>query len=76
MTVLDIPVRDLEQKQDRLASAIEAETRFGVGATFRNRRAHEEMDADWIISPSRRSAIDATSASARLFSRNGTETSR
>ncbi len=34
MTVLDIPVRDLEQKQDRLTRAIEAETRFGVGATF------------------------------------------
>ena len=34
MTVLDIPLRDLEQKQDRLTRAIEAETRFGVGATF------------------------------------------
>ena len=49
MTVLDIPVRDLEQKQDRLTRAIEAETRFGVGATFRDRRAHEVMDADWAI---------------------------
>ena len=34
MTVLDIPLRDLEQKQDRLTRAIEAETRFGVGATL------------------------------------------
>ena len=34
MTVLDIPVRDLEQKQDRLTRAIEAETRFGVGREF------------------------------------------
>src|SRR5213593_604638 len=41
MTVLDIPLRDLEQKQDRLTRAIEAETRFGVGATFRDRRRHE-----------------------------------
>ena len=32
MTVLDIPVRDLERHQDRLTRAIEAETRFGVGA--------------------------------------------
>ncbi len=39
MTVLDIPLRDLEQKQDRLTRAIEAETRFGVGATFRDRAA-------------------------------------
>ena len=50
MTVLDIPVRDLEQKQDRLTRAIEAETRFGVGATFKQRRHHEVMDADWAAS--------------------------
>src|SRR2546427_5752038 len=41
MTVLDIPARDLERKQDRLTRAIEAETRFGVGATFRERRQHD-----------------------------------
>src|ERR1043165_2109228 len=41
MTVLDIPARDLDQKRERLVKAIEAETRFGVGATFKNRRAHE-----------------------------------
>jgi len=51
MTVLDIPLRDLEQKQDRLTRAIEAETRFGVGANFKQRRAHEVLDADWSVSP-------------------------
>jgi tRNA-splicing ligase RtcB (3'-phosphate/5'-hydroxy nucleic acid ligase) len=50
MTLLDIPVRDLEQKQDRLTRAIERETRFGVGASFRERRAHGVMDADWSVS--------------------------
>ena len=50
MTVLDIPVRDLEEKQDRLTRAIEAETRFGVGASFQHRREHEVMDADWSVS--------------------------
>jgi tRNA-splicing ligase RtcB (3'-phosphate/5'-hydroxy nucleic acid ligase) len=50
MTVLDIPLRDLEQKQDRLTRAIEAETRFGVGANFKNRRTHDVLDADWSIS--------------------------
>ena len=34
MTVLDIPARELERHQDRLTRAIEAETRFGVGALF------------------------------------------
>jgi tRNA-splicing ligase RtcB len=51
MTVLDIPVRDLEQKQDRLTRAIEGETRFGVGANFKQRRAHDVLDADWSVSP-------------------------
>src|SRR5213595_4227516 len=51
MTVLDIPVRDLERKQDRLTRAIKAETRFGVGASFKQRREHEVLDADWSVSP-------------------------
>ncbi len=51
LTVLDIPVRDIDQRQDRLTRAIEKETRFGVGASFKERRAHEVLDADWTVSP-------------------------
>jgi tRNA-splicing ligase RtcB len=51
MTVLDIPARDLEYHQDRLTRAIEAETRFGIGASFKHRRQHEVLDADWNVSP-------------------------
>jgi tRNA-splicing ligase RtcB (3'-phosphate/5'-hydroxy nucleic acid ligase) len=51
MTVLDLPLRDLERKQDRLTRAIEAETRFGVGANFKERRAHDVLDANWSVSP-------------------------
>ena len=51
MTVLDLPLSDLERKQDRLARAIEAETRFGVGSTFKQRRHHDVLDADWSCSP-------------------------
>src|SRR5512137_9785 len=51
MTVLDLPLRDLEHHQDRLTRAIEAETRFGVGANFKHRRQHEVLDADWSVSP-------------------------
>ena len=58
MTVLDIPLRDLEQKQDRLTRAIERETCFGVGASFRERRQHEVMDADWSVSPVTKSHKD------------------
>ncbi len=51
MTVLDLPARDLERHPDRLTRAIEAETRFGVGANFKQRREHEVMDLDWSVSP-------------------------
>src|SRR5689334_3112374 len=51
MTVLDIPARELERHQNRLTRAIEAETRFGVGASFKNRRQHQVLDADWEVSP-------------------------
>src|SRR5882672_4590794 len=51
MTVLDVPARDLERHQDRLTRAIEAETRFGVGASFKNRRQHAVLDGDWSVSP-------------------------
>ena len=51
MTVLDMPARDLEHHQDRLTRAIEAETRFGIGASFKHRRQHEVLDADWNVSP-------------------------
>lgn len=51
MTVLDLPVRDLERKAEKLRKAIEAETRFGVGATFRDRREHAVLDEDWSVSP-------------------------
>lgn len=51
MSVLDLPLNMLESKQDRLTRAIEAETRFGVGAFFKSRRAHPVLDADWTCSP-------------------------
>ena len=51
MTVLDLSQRDLEHHQDRLTRAIETETRFGVGASFKNRREHAVLDADWSVSP-------------------------
>lgn len=51
MTVLDLPVRELARQAEALTRAIEDETRFGVGAAFRNRREHPVMDQDWSVSP-------------------------
>ena len=51
MTVLDLPFDWLDAKRDRLAEAIEAESKFGVGASFEARRSHEVLDEDWGVSP-------------------------
>jgi tRNA-splicing ligase RtcB len=51
MTVLDLPLRELERQRERLITAIESETRFGVGVTFKHRRGHEVLEEDWSVSP-------------------------
>ncbi len=58
MTVTDIPVDDLKSKRQRLTKAIKAETRFGIGAKFRNRRHHDVLDRDWSVSPITKSCKD------------------
>ena len=51
MSVLPLPVSALEGERERLRAAIERETRFGVGAEFRQRRQHDVMDEEWGVSP-------------------------
>lgn len=51
LSVLDLPPGVLSGQRDRLAKALENETRFGLGAAFRDRRDHEVMDRDWTVSP-------------------------
>lgn len=58
MTVFDLPVERLRTDHDRLRAAIENETRFGLGAAFRQPRVHEVMDADWSVSPVTRQQKD------------------
>jgi tRNA-splicing ligase RtcB len=40
----------LRRDPARLTRAIERETRFGVGAAFKDRRHHEVLDVDWSVS--------------------------
>jgi tRNA-splicing ligase RtcB len=47
MTVLDLPVTALADRQSRLSQALERETRFGMGATFRSPHEHGVMDRNW-----------------------------
>jgi tRNA-splicing ligase RtcB len=49
MTVLDMPVTTLANDRARLTDALERETRFGMGASFKSRRQHDVMDADWQV---------------------------
>jgi tRNA-splicing ligase RtcB len=51
MTVLDVPMTVLAQEQEWLTNAIERETRFGVGGTFKTRRQHDVMDENWNATP-------------------------
>lgn len=53
LSVLDMPadVLETEHGRDRLTAAIERETRFGVGGSFKQPRNHAVMDADWSVSP-------------------------
>jgi tRNA-splicing ligase RtcB len=50
LTVLDLPPDALVDEKPRLTTALERETRFGVGATFRSPRQHDVMDRDWRVS--------------------------
>ena len=51
LSVLDLPVAWLRERRERLARAIEEETRFGVGVEFQHPRQHPVMDEDWNVSP-------------------------
>lgn len=51
MTVFERSVKTITGQKDRLANIIESETRFGVGASFQQRRSHDVMDEDWSVSP-------------------------
>ena len=53
MTVLDVPggANMIRAEQGRLINAIERETRFGVGAEFRDPLVHPVLDENWSVSP-------------------------
>jgi len=51
ISVYDLPVEWLETGEERLISAIDQETRFGIGANFKRPRQHSVLDADWSVSP-------------------------
>ena len=52
LSVLDMPLASLSQRQRELVSALEEETAFGVGANFSSHpREHAVLDDDWEVVP-------------------------
>ncbi|MBX3386486.1 MAG: RtcB family protein [Phycisphaeraceae bacterium] len=53
LTVLDLPVEAIDDAhgRERLARALESQTRFGIGAAFSKPREHDVLDDDWSVSP-------------------------
>jgi len=50
LTVFEVKGSVLGGQRDRLANILESETRFGMGAAFKQRREHDVLDEDWSVS--------------------------
>lgn len=51
LSVFDRKANTIAGQKDRLANILEAETNFGMGGTFKQKRLHDVMDEDWSVSP-------------------------
>ncbi len=51
ISVCDFPVKKLVGEQQKLERILEDNTRFGMGATFEQKRQHDVLDEDWTFSP-------------------------
>ncbi|MBM2845873.1 MAG: rtcB [Bacteroidetes bacterium] len=51
MTIFDVPPGVVKTEHDLYKSAIEKNSRFGVGVEWKDRKSHDVMDEDWSVSP-------------------------
>ena len=78
LSIYDLPPATIENDAARLKKVIENETRFGIGAAFKNRRDHPVMDEDWSVTETTRQHKDkawaqlGTSGSGNHFVEFGT----
>src|SRR5262245_31991910 len=50
VSVVDLPMKKLEHERGRLAKILEENTRFGIGAHWKEHKEHPVLDANWSIS--------------------------
>jgi tRNA-splicing ligase RtcB len=62
LSVMDIPVSDMNRLDATLKRALERETVFGVGGEFRKPQEHEVLEADWSVTPLTRHLFDKARA--------------
>ena len=86
LSVFDAPAEWVSSRPDKLADALENETRFGIAAAFgapgdprrARHRHHDVLDDDWSVSPVTRGSLDraraqlGTSGSGNHFVEFGT----
>jgi tRNA-splicing ligase RtcB (3'-phosphate/5'-hydroxy nucleic acid ligase) len=58
MTIFDLPPDVLQARGELYRSAIEKNTRFGVGAEWKQRRDHAVMEENWNVTPVTRELKD------------------
>jgi tRNA-splicing ligase RtcB (3'-phosphate/5'-hydroxy nucleic acid ligase) len=58
MTIFELPPDVLQSRREFYRGAIEKNTRFGVGAEWKERRNHAVMDENWGITPVTRALKD------------------
>ncbi len=51
LSIYDRKANTLAGMRGRFANILETETKFGVGAAFKQKREHAVMDEDWTVSP-------------------------
>lgn len=80
LTVYDVPSPNFTKLDTQLTNALNRETKFGTGMTFKKPHDHSVLDADWDVAPITRRLFDkargqlGTSGSGNHFVEFGTLT--
>ena len=77
LSIYDVPGGELDRWRHKLRDALNRETLFGTGATFKRPNQHDVLDEDWNVTPITRKVFDkargqlGTSGSGNHFAEFG-----